>query len=605
MKSLIVLLSVSIVSCVALDKRLSRSKSSNGGPNSGANADTTSTYAKDYERDAALEAKALAILKGKCEGCHSPTNSQGGFGSVANIDAMIGSGKYLIPGKPDSSLIYTRLNPKVSNFMPPSAALSTSEIETVKNWIAGFKRKAGTVVKMSMDEVLDVVKKDFDANVGGKLQKNIRYITFHTMAAEGWTDADLDNARQALSKVYNSLSNSSQVVKPKAIDKNKLIYRINLDEIDMDRQDFEDVMEDTYVYWVEFKDNKNFDDLKDDIGDDNFLLRADWFIATAMQPNLYKDLMDLDDLKELEDDIDIDLKDNIEDKKIMRSGFKKSGVSAFNRVLERQETDNGRYFWISYDFADAEDEQNIFENPFGPDFADLDAGEQFKEDGGEIIWQLPNGFLAFFLIDAQGIYLDKGPTTIVQNTNGPAPYLNAIVNANSCLDCHRKGLLDKNDELRSFVKVEKDFSQDDLDLAREIYVDKGVFTKQIQADTNSYIAALKEAGIDPNAEEEHVKAVTLRFYEDLSFDKTMAELGTTKAELEKLLTKKPFQDDWAGLRQKNGTITREDFNERFGDAVEELDKDQEYKSPRKGDFLVTTSCMVVDLFSMEACFVKR
>ncbi|MGE0173784.1 MAG: hypothetical protein AB7T49_13385 [Oligoflexales bacterium] len=604
MRSLLVLISVSMLSCVALDKRLGRNKSSVttvSGPQGGA---SDNSYAKDYERDPALEAQALTVLKAKCEGCHSATNPQGGFGSVTNIDAMIASNKYLVPGSPDGSMIYTRLNPTLPNFMPPAAALSTSEIDTIKQWITSFKKVSNARANLSMDQVLEIVKKDFDANVGGNQRKNIRYITFHTMEAAGWSDADLDMARQALSKVYNTLSQAKAVTRPKAIDKDKLIYRINLDDINMSVNDFEDVMEDTYVYWVEFKNNDNFDDLKDAIGDDNFLLRADWFISTAIQPNLYKDLMDLDDLDELEDDINIDLDDNIENKEIIRSGFKKSGVSAFNRVIERQVTDDNHYFWISYDFDDAEDEKNIFENPFGPKDT-LDAGEEFEEAGGEIIWELPNGFLGFFLIDAFGNYLDKGPTTIVQNTNGPANYVNAIVNANSCMDCHRKGFLDRNDEIRGFVKIEKDFNNNDLDLAREIYVQKETFTKQIQDDSNRYLAALKEAGVDPNLEEEPVKGVTLRFYEDVSFDKAVAELGTTPEKLQKILKKSPFDQDWAGLRQKNGTVTREDFNERFGDAIEDLEDDQEYKSPRKGDFLVTTSCMVVDLTSMEACFVKR
>jgi hypothetical protein len=68
--------------------------------------------------------------------------------------------------------------------------------------------------------------------------------------------------------------------------------------------------------------------------------------------------------------------------------------------------------------ADAEDtgadaaaeleEQSLFVHSLGPD-----GDNAFKHDGGETIFSLPNGFEAYYLNTAKGVWLDKGPTETV------------------------------------------------------------------------------------------------------------------------------------------------------------------------------------------------
>ena len=99
-----------------------------------------------------------------------------------------------------------------------------------------------------------------------------------------------------------------------------------------------------------------------------------------------------------------------------RSGaaFNRSGVSQNNRLIEWHKFAYGSY-WKSYDFGGNVGRQNLFEHPLGPGTADA----EFKHDGGEIIFTLPNGLQGYLLVDGQGKRIDKGPTTIVSDPKRP------------------------------------------------------------------------------------------------------------------------------------------------------------------------------------------
>ena len=79
-------------------------------------------------------------------------------------------------------------------------------------------------------------------------------------------------------------------------------------------------------------------------------IRADWFTATASRAPLYYDVLQIpQNLPELERQLRIDAQANIQQGRAMRVGFNGSGVSRFNRILERHDSVHGAY-WRSYDF---------------------------------------------------------------------------------------------------------------------------------------------------------------------------------------------------------------------------------------------------------------
>jgi hypothetical protein len=106
---------------------------------------------------------------------------------------------------------------------------------------------------------------------------------------------------------------------------------------------------------------------------------------------------------ELERQLRIDVAEDIRKELVQRAGFNGSGVSQNNRMLERHRTGFGAY-WRSYDFASNLGRKNLFRHPLGPG----EAPSLFQQDGGEIIFNLPNKLQAYMLVDARGNRIDKG-----------------------------------------------------------------------------------------------------------------------------------------------------------------------------------------------------
>ena len=122
---------------------------------------------------------------------------------------------------------------------------------------------------------------------------------------------------------------------------------------------------------------------------------------------LYHDILDLPETdRELETLLGVNAVENIRNAaghRVWRAGFSDSGVSNNNRVVERHISRYGAY-WKSYDFAGSVGTQNIFTHPLS-----------FTHDGGEIVFNLPNGLQAYYLADAGGRRLDAAPIDIVSN----------------------------------------------------------------------------------------------------------------------------------------------------------------------------------------------
>ena len=130
-------------------------------------------------------------------------------------------------------------------------------------------------------------------------------------------------------------------------------------------------------------------------------VHIDWFIATASTPPLYHELLSLPLTdRDLETRLEVDVARNITNApgvRVWRAGFNNSGVSTNNRVVERHTSRYGAY-WKSYDFAGSVGAQNILTHPLN-----------FTHDGGEVIFNLPNGLQGYYLANASGFRLDDAP----------------------------------------------------------------------------------------------------------------------------------------------------------------------------------------------------
>ena len=211
-------------------------------------------------------------------------------------------------------------------------------------------------------------------------------------------------------------------------------------------------------------------------------VHVDWFIATASLPPLYHDILGLPETdRELETRLEINVVENIRNapgKRVWRAGFNDSGVSNHNRVVERHDSRYGAY-WKSYDFAGSVGTQNIFTHPLS-----------FTHDGGEIIFNLPNGLQAYYLADAGGRRIDEAPINIVSNPAASDP---TVRNGLSCIGCHTEGMKDFQDTVRGVIQRNANLPFN-KDRALQLYTDKATMDRLVSEDTGRYRKALEATG---------------------------------------------------------------------------------------------------------------
>jgi hypothetical protein len=426
------------------------------------------------------------ILERRCISCHTYGERDPiGWGSALDLSRMVSS-DIVVPGDPDKSRLMNRVAVRAD--MPFNGArLASEEVQVLRSWIANLNRP--TQKPRSQDILLDIIASDPVPQ-----SADTRYISFANFADEHRSPEELQQAVRALGIALNSLSHKATIFRPEAVDADKTIYRFKLSQLGWSRQDWDDLI--AFYPYCERSDKANHKTVYNRLQTEAPFVRGDWFLATATKPPLYEKLLGIPDtLQQLEKDLNIDIADDINRGNIQRIGFRSSGVSAHNRMIERHKLPNSGYFWISYDFNADIDEADLRANPLGPKNLNLNGNfnRQFQHAGGEAIWSLPNGMQAYMLVNAAGARLDLAPKEIVKD---PRRQGGAVENGISCVGCHGvTGMLKPRtfDEIVAYSEVNKrDFSRQELDEIKKQYVPNGYDI--LQNDADRYLKAMEAAG---------------------------------------------------------------------------------------------------------------
>ena len=440
-----------------------------------------------------LASQAYAIFEQSCLNCHG---EHGAFTEEIIIDhtLLIETGA-VVPGKPGASELYKRLIEKrVEKQMPlGQPPLSPAAINTIRRWIlAGAPDWKNPLESdgsfITPKKMLESIEKHVNS-LSPFDRAFTRYFTLTHLYNVGESVEALHAYQRALSKLVNSLSWGREVIKPQPIDPEETIFYIDLRdyewEIGTNRWT---QIEQVYPYSIEFNAptqtslREKLVTLRQKMNCEVPFVHGDWFIATASLPPLYHDILDLPQTdRELEQQLDVNVVENIRNaagRRVWRAGFNDSGVSNNNRVLERHTSRYGAY-WKSYDFSGSVGTQNILTHPLS-----------FTHDGGEIIFNLPNGLQAYFLVDAGGNRLDAAPIKIVRNPAASDP---TVRNGLSCIGCHTEGMKTFEDQVRAVIEQNPN-PPFDKDRALRLYTDKATMEARIDEDTNRYRLALEAAG---------------------------------------------------------------------------------------------------------------
>ena len=509
---------------------------------------------------------AYAIFEQSCLICHGP---DGAYKETLLIEhnALITENGPVVPGNPEPSRLYKRLLGEGGPLMPLGGPpLPDSQIETVKNWIlAGAPDWAAPpttdVQFISPGEILSAIETHL-MSLSSFDRAFARYFTMTHLYNAGESAGILQEYRKALYKLVNSLSWGGTVINPQPIDSQETIFYIDLRHYEWDVNDAWGQIETLYPYHIGFEAPTQTElrsqliRLQTETQSNIPSVHVDWFVAIASTPPLYHDMLSLPLTdKELETRLGVNVDRNLRDApgvRVWRAGFNNSGVSNNNRMVERHAFRDGAY-WKSYDFAGNVGTQNIFNHPL-----------DFTHDGGEVIFNLPNGLQAYYLVNAIGSRLDEAPINIVSNPAASDP---TVRNGISCFGCHTEGMKTFEDQVRSVIESNTNPTYDKAQALR-LYVEQLEMDALVMEDMERYKEALQATGgtID---DVEPIQRFHEVFQGDVDAAYAAAVVGLeTEAFLEKIRENVGLQN--AGLLvldSPNGTMKRDAWTSNFRDIV--------------------------------------
>ena len=529
-----------------------------------------------------LAQEASAIFQQNCLNCHG---ASGAFKEALLIDrtALVDT-NVVIPGDPENSEFYKRLlgptenGPQMPLNLPP---LSPEAVKTIERWIAAGAPDWDVqhdINFITTDAILDTIRNHLES-LDPFDRPSARYFTMTHLYNAGESSEALSDYRIALSKLINSLSWKFEITNPTPIDTAQTIFHIDLRRYEWNniRTDVWTQIEQAYPYNIAFDPETQADllekltQLQTETGSTVPFVHVDWFLATASLPPLYHDILDLPltDLL-LETQLGVNVASNIRNAPgidVWRAGFNDSGVSTNNRVVERHTSRYGAY-WKSYDFAGNVGSQNIFTHPL-----------DFTHDGGEIIFNLPNGLQAYLLVDANGNRLNDAPIDIVSNPAASDP---TVKNGLSCIGCHTQGMKKFKDSVRAAIEQDQN-SPYNKEQALRLYPEQSVLDDLVRKDTIRFLQALEKIG-GPFAddasrqrffkkhENEPIQRLHELFQAPLSASYAAAAVGLeTEAFLTQIHEKQSLKNlGLQTLTDVNGTVKRDAWTSNFDQVISAL-----------------------------------
>ena len=438
--------------------------------------------------------QAYLVFENNCFRCHGHLGDFKESLLIEEYDSLIQSGN-VVGNQPDASELYKRLLGPTENGgqMPPpnQPPLTDEAIEIIRVWIANGAPDWNVADinenSITPKRILETIQ-DHIETLPIPNRAFARYFSTTHLYNAGLPTERLQSHYLALSKLVNSLSWGADIVNPQPINPEQTLFYIDLRNYEWDTNDAWTQIEKHYPYNIAYEGADQTDlrdlflNLQSEMDCKVPYVHVDWFIGKAAEPPLYNEILALPDTDTaLETLLGVDVVSNLKNDpgvRVWRAGITNSGVSENNRVVERHKSLYGAY-WKSYDFAGSVGRQNIFVYPLS-----------FNHDGGEVVFNLPNGLQAYHLFDEKGKRLDKAPVEIVSNPAASDP---AVYNGISCIGCHTDGMKPFTDEVRPVIQAAQDTIYD-KDYALQLYVEQAVMDILLEQDTEKFITALTKTG---------------------------------------------------------------------------------------------------------------
>lgn len=516
--------------------------------------------------NAALAQQAAKVLKTHCYRCHGAEGmSEGGFNFAINLPKLART--LVKPGNAAGSPLFQRLTAVDDSAMPPigeEPRPTAAEIATIKSWVeAGAPAPSAEKPRefISGEQIASFVAADIE-KADARSRRYLRYFTLTHLYNAGVSMDELHTYRNALVKLINSLSWSTELIVPQTVDPARTIFRIDMRDLKWNVQTWEQI-EQANPYFLPLN-TREASTAYEATQCRMPYIRADWFVFAASRPPLYHTILGVPETDlELESLLRVNVAANIQQDQAIRAAFNRSGVSQNNRLIEWHESPYGSY-WKSYDFAGNSGKQNLFEYPLGPGTED----SHFQHDGGELIFTLPNGLQGYLLVDANGKRIDQGPINVVSDPKRPDK---TVMNGVSCMSCHYTGVIPKTDELGPAVRANPKAYEHSADILA-LYRNPAELNRVIDQDAKRFAAAMQKLGISSLSRSgEPISAMAQRFEQELDLPLVAHELGVSVEEfLKRLDNSDVMSRRFASLRTPGGVIKRDVYASGFLEVALEL-----------------------------------
>lgn len=594
------------------------------------------TVGSGYASADEIDQQLTQLLEAKCTCCHDDLGAAAGGGIDNLLDLTDLASGYLDPEEPGESYLLD-VTVREGATMPKKrmgksiwkGALTNSEKELIERWATrggpakDFSNQHAGISRMiiSHDAEAKLLIDDINQVEAASLP-SMRYLTLSNLHNNpNVSERELDVYRAAIVKSLNSLSRIADVIglegsdainKLVAVDEQRTLFRFDLRHIGWSEIDWERIVE-YYPYAIHqrFGASQSSRSLTHCPAP---MLRADWFVFATMQPPLYHELVGIPKtLSALEKRIGIDRIHAIRQRSASRAGLERSRVSVNNRLIERIPMSRwaGSYY-ISYDFASNTGAQNLFSKPLGPKGI-LPTKHAFRHDGGEVIYNLPNGFQAYALVTADGKRIDIAPQSIVYDPTMPN---GTIINGISCLSCHYQGMKPESgspsihalDNIRESAAANtREFNFHERELINELYPSHQEFESLLENDRKRFLEALKLAGIEQHGADEPVRELFDRYVLDLDVSSFAAEFGVSTDQFRQQMERESETRQLL-LRVERGSLKRQVVEAEFGAVCRllglgDVRRQARLPSPFFGKHIASTSEPTLAVHSTEKTLI--
>ena len=383
-------------------------------------------------------AAVYGVLEKHCARCHQGGRLRraapaAGFGNILRLDEIAALPHLVQPGNPDASRLYVMM---LRRLMPidmfgegPSEPAPTAEdIAAVRSWISGLPPRSQCLDRRPVTPADQRAALAQIVSARSEDPSKLRFVSIAHLHNGCVRFEALSAYRQAIVRLFNSLSWKSAPVSVVPVDNARTLFKINLDDLGWLPEHWERIMQGGsdplgLAQPLPAEASRPF-------GTATPVVRADWLTEAVLTAPLYYDVLGLPGTgPEILKILRADTVRPPEGESVARAGVRPSRFALQPSLIERVGTRNGP-FWQAYHQFAREGAVDLAQQ------ASRSATDPVPYHASRGMFTLPNGLPGFFIVGQRGDRLDALPPDIAS----PSASLHGEIRAGlDCLACHGRG----------------------------------------------------------------------------------------------------------------------------------------------------------------------